>query len=56
MSIIFDYAPVKMILTKEYKEVGQFAIDMCAIVGGVFIIFGLMNSFFVRTIENCKSN
>ena len=45
---ILDYAPVKMILTKQEREVGRFMINMCSIVGGVFVIFGLLNGALLR--------
>lgn len=45
---ILDYAPVKMILTRSYRETGSFFIACCSIIGGVFIIFGLLNSLLLR--------
>ena len=51
---ILDYAPVKMILTRKKRETGDFLIACCSIVGGVFIIYGLLNSFLVRCFEKCK--
>jgi hypothetical protein len=41
-----EYAPVKMQIQKSKREVGRFMINMSAIVGGVFVIFGLVNSIF----------
>jgi len=54
--IILDYAPIKMIISKEMRPVGQFAINMCAIIGGVFIIFGLLNGMILRCCDKIKSN
>ena len=45
LTIILDYAPINMILSKEWRPVGEFLTNSCSIVGGVFIIFGLVNSF-----------
>jgi hypothetical protein len=53
LTIILDYAPVKMILTKEPREFGQFAINLCSIIGGVFIMGGLLNSFFLSLCFKC---
>lgn len=55
-AITLDYAPVKMIMTKQMRPVGKFMIDMCAIVGGVFIIFGLLNGMLLRCCEKLKMN
>jgi len=46
LSFKIEYAPVKMLITKNKREVGRFMINMSAIVGGVFVIFGLVNSVF----------
>ena len=48
LTFILDYAPVKMILTKQERKTGRFLINMCSIVGGVFVIFGLFNAFLLR--------
>lgn len=52
--IILDYAPIKMIISRKHREVGQFLINLCSIVGGVFIIYGLLNSFVLRTVDKFK--
>merc|ERR1712166_625067 len=46
ISMKIEYAPVKMVIIKQNREFGRFMISMCAIVGGVFVIFGLVNSVF----------
>ena len=56
VAIILDYAPIKMILTKQKREFGQFAINLCSIVGGVFIICGLLNTMLLGIAGKCKSN
>ena len=55
VEIILDYAPIKMIISKEKRPVGQFAINMCSIIGGVFIIFGLLNGIILRCCDKIKS-
>ena len=56
VSLILDYAPVKMIMSKQNRPVGQFMINMCSIIGGVFIIFGLLNGMLLRCCEKCKTD
>lgn len=55
VNIILDYAPVKMILTKQQREFGQFAINICSIIGGVFVICGLLNTMMLG-MTKCKTN
>ena len=47
-----EYAPVKMQIVKKKREAGRFMINMSAIVGGVFVIFGLINSIFAGCVRN----
>ena len=54
VEIILDYAPIKMIISKENRPVGQFCINMCSIIGGVFIIFGLLNGVILRCCDKLK--
>jgi hypothetical protein len=54
LTIIIDYAPVKMILTRKHREIGQLMIDLCSIVGGVFVIYGLLNSFLLGCLGKLK--
>jgi hypothetical protein len=56
LTIILDYAPINMILSKEWRPVGSFLTDMCSIVGGVIIIFGLLNSFALGVRNKLKEN
>lgn len=53
ISMILDYAPVKMILVRKWREIGNFMIACCSIIGGVFIIFGLLNTFFLKICGRC---
>lgn len=48
VDIILNYAPIKMILLKKPREVGEFLINLCSVIGGVFIIGGLINGFYLR--------
>lgn len=48
-----------MRVTKNYKRLGPTVINMCAIVGGVFIMFGVLNrtvSSFVLFMQGLSKN
>ena len=40
----FEFSPVSMSITKSKALLSRFVISICAIVGGVFVVFGLINS------------
>jgi len=42
--MIFEFSPVSMSITKSKPQFSRFLISICAIVGGVFVVFGLINS------------
>lgn len=42
--MIFEFSPVSMSITKSSQPLSRFIISICAIVGGVFVVFGLLNS------------
>jgi len=42
--MIFEFSPVSMSITKSKAQFSRFIISICAIVGGVFVVFGLINS------------
>ena len=42
--MIFEFSPVSMSITKSNLPLSRFVISCCAIVGGVFVVFGLLNS------------
>ena len=41
-----------MVITKENKPLTKFIISLCAIIGGVFVMFGILNS----TVQSFKKN
>ena len=43
-TISFEFSPVTMVITKEKKPLTKFLINLCAIVGGAFVVFGILNS------------
>ena len=47
ISMIYDFTPVNMKITKQNKDLPRFLVSLCAIVGGVFVIFGLVNRFLL---------
>jgi hypothetical protein len=50
-----EFSPMTMVITKSNKPLSKFLISLCAIVGGVFVMFGILNSFIQsskRTIKN----
>lgn len=49
--IIIDYAPLKVIITRKNREVGQFLVNFCSILGGVGVLCGLLNSFTSKFLE-----
>lgn len=51
ISMIYDFTPVNMKITKERRDLPHFIVSLCAIVGGVFVIFGLVNRFLLSVQE-----
>lgn len=49
-TMTIDFSPVTMVITKENKPLAKFLINLCAIVGGVFVMFGILNS----TVQSSK--
>lgn len=47
-----EFSPVTMVITMENKPLAKFIISLCAIVGGVFVVFGILNS----TVQSFKKN
>jgi len=52
ISMIYDFTPVNMKITKQNKDLPRFLVSLCAIVGGVFVIFGLINRFLLTLQES----
>ena len=47
ITVTFEFSPLTMQITRSNKALSGFLINLCAIVGGVFVIFGLVNSFAI---------
>jgi len=47
INMIYDFTPVNMKITKQQRDLPKFLVSLCAIVGGVFVIFGLVNRFLL---------
>lgn len=44
---IFEFSPVSMLITKSSVTLARFLINVCAIVGGIFVVFGFLNGFLL---------
>jgi len=38
-----EFSPLTMKITKEANSLSKFLISLCGIIGGTFVIFGLLN-------------
>lgn len=46
--MILDFAPINMLISLDYKTtLTEFLVNLCAIIGGVFVVFGLLNKFLL---------
>ena len=45
----YDLSPMNVVVTEKYKPFYQFVTNLFAIIGGVFTVFGLMDSFVYNT-------
>lgn len=52
--MIFEFSPVSMSITKSKALFSRFLISVCAIVGGVFVVFGLINSSLLACYKKAK--
>ncbi|PKA57945.1 Protein disulfide-isomerase 5-4 [Apostasia shenzhenica] len=43
--IIYDFSPIKVIFTEENKSLVHFLTSICAVVGGVFTVAGIIDAF-----------
>jgi hypothetical protein len=42
-----DFMPISMVLHRSSNSFSRFLVDLCAIVGGIFVTFGLLNGFLL---------
>jgi hypothetical protein len=54
--MIFDFAPVNMKITKHRRDLPRFLVSLCAITGGVFVIFGLLNRCLLSLKDSLSGN
>jgi hypothetical protein len=53
--LILDFAPINMVITLEHRStLTEFLVNLCAIVGGVFVVFGLINKFLLAITGQAK--
>lgn len=50
--INYDFSPISMVLKLESKSLLHFLTHVCAIVGGVYVIFSILNRFFVSLVDS----
>lgn len=50
----FDFSPIKVRLTEEKMSFGSFLTSACAIIGGVFTVSGLIDSFYYHGSQAIK--
>ena len=56
ISMIYDFTPVNMKITKHNRDLPRSLVNLCAIVGGVFVIFGLINRAMLSAKDTLSSN
>ena len=42
-----NFMPISMVLERSANSLSRFLVDLCAIVGGIFVTFGLLNGFML---------
>ena len=48
---MIDFAPINMKISIVRKDITRFLVNLCAIIGGVFVMFGLVNRFLLSCLE-----
>jgi hypothetical protein len=52
--INYDMSPITMKITLHKKSLGKFSIHICAIFGGVFVMFSIINSLLLSLLGENK--
>ena len=47
VQLSYEFSPVAMRITRKYKGYSHFIAHICTIIGGIFVIFGLVNKAFL---------
>lgn len=47
MEIRLAFMPISMVMHRSSNSFAKFLVNLCAIVGGVFVAFGLLNGFLL---------
>ena len=50
----FEFSPLTMQISRSNNSFSKFLINLCAIVGGVFIVFGMVNSVLVMLVKTAR--
>eukprot|EP01028_Stygiella_incarcerata_P008076 TRINITY_DN341_c0_g1_i2.p1 TRINITY_DN341_c0_g1~~TRINITY_DN341_c0_g1_i2.p1 ORF type:complete len:390 (+),score=75.64 TRINITY_DN341_c0_g1_i2:129-1298(+) len=48
---IYDFSPIRVRITRQSRSFAQFLTSVCAIVGGVYTVAGLLDSFLYHSIN-----
>ncbi len=51
----YDISPITVKWTRKTRSLSHFAVQICAIIGGIFTVFSLLNSFLIRSIALVKA-
>jgi hypothetical protein len=49
--INYELSPIRVRIQEQKRSLGHFLTNLCAIIGGVFVVMGLVDSILHRTIE-----
>jgi len=52
----YDFSPITMRIVRKQKYYSQFLTHICAIVGGIFVIFSIINRTYLTFFDSEKSN
>jgi hypothetical protein len=51
LEIRMNFMPISMVLHRSSNSFSRFLVDLCAIVGGIFVTFGLLNGFLLGVLR-----
>lgn len=49
--IHYDLSPIAMVVSQESRSFGHFATAVCAIVGGIFTVMGIVDKMVHATVD-----
>lgn len=51
ITLKYDFSPIMVQIKEQHRSFLQFITSLCAIVGGVFVVSGFINSSLFKTIQ-----